>query len=123
MESKLRSWQREKQQSGIDCASLKPVYVQVWAARNLFSLTPVRPRPVNPPTSTGHGSPKEPFERRLPRMMVENGSAFVESPRVPRIAELEQLVIEMVTKLMAQRTQECPKRCDFFFLAVRIHTV
>ena len=54
-------------------------------------------------------------------MVIENGSAFVESPRVPRIAELEQVVIEMVTELVAQRAQECPKRCDFFFLAVRIH--
>src|ERR1039458_9958350 len=78
------------------------------------SLTPVRPRPVNPPTSTGHGSPKEPFVRRLPRMMVENGSAFVEASRVPRIAEFELVVIEMVTELVAQRAQKCPKRCDFF---------
>ena len=47
-------------------------------------------------------------------MMIENGGAFVESSRVPRIAELEQVVIEMVTDLVAQRTQKCPKRCDFF---------
>ena len=47
-------------------------------------------------------------------MMVEHGGTFVESSRVPRIAELEQVVIEMVTELVAQRAQECPKRCDFF---------
>jgi hypothetical protein len=46
-------------------------------------------------------------------MMVENGSAFVESSRVPRIAELEQVVVEVVTELVAERTQKCPKRCDF----------
>jgi len=57
------------------------------------SPAPIRPRPVYPPTSTGDGSPGEPFVRRLSRMMVENGSAFVESSRVLRIAELEQVVV------------------------------
>jgi hypothetical protein len=28
-------------------------------------------------------------------MMAENGSAFVESSRVPRIAELEQVIVEI----------------------------
>jgi hypothetical protein len=45
-------------------------------------------------------------------MMVENGGAFVESSSVPRIAELEQVVVEMVTELMAQCAQKCSKRCD-----------
>jgi len=65
------------------------------------SPAPVRPRPVNPPTSTGHGSPKEPFVGGLFRVMVKNGGAFVKSPRVPRIVELEEVVIEMVTELVA----------------------
>jgi len=47
-------------------------------------------------------------------MMVENSGAPVEASRVPRIAELEQLVIEMVTELMAQRAQKRPERCDLF---------
>src|ERR1039458_5783278 len=80
----------------------------------LFSLTPVRLRPVNPPAFSGHGSPEKSLVRCLSRMMVENGGAFVESSRVPRIAELEQVVIEMVTELVAQRAQKCAKRCDFF---------
>jgi hypothetical protein len=33
--------------------------------------------------------------------MVKNGGAFVKSPRVPRIVELEEVVIEMVTELVA----------------------
>ena len=80
----------------------------------LFSLTPVRPRPVNPPAFSSHGSPEKPLVRRLSRMVVENGGAFVESSRVPRIAELEQVAVEMVTELVAQCAQKCPKRCDFF---------
>src|ERR1035437_8925687 len=78
------------------------------------SPAPLRPRPVNPPPPSGHGSPEEPFVRRLSRMMVENGGAFVESSRVPRIAELEQVVVEVVTELVAQRAQKCAIRCDFF---------
>ena len=79
----------------------------------LFSLTPVRPRPVNPPAFSSHGSPEKPLVRRISRMVVENGGAFVKSSRVPRIAELEQVVIEMVTELVAQRAQKCAIRCDF----------
>ena len=42
-------------------------------------------------------------------MMVENGGPFIEASRVPRIAELEQVEIEMVTELVAQGAQKCPK--------------
>ena len=47
-------------------------------------------------------------------MMVENGGAFVESSRVPRIAELEQVVVKVVAELVAKRAQKCAIRCDFF---------
>ena len=47
-------------------------------------------------------------------MMVKNGGTFVESSRVPRIAELEQVVVEVVAELVAQRAQKCSIRCDFF---------
>ena len=47
-------------------------------------------------------------------MMVENGSALVESSRVPRLVELEQVVIEMVTELVAERAKKCSEGCDFF---------
>src|ERR1035437_4384934 len=80
----------------------------------LFSPAPIRLRPVNPPAFSSHGSPEKPLVRRLSRMVVENGGTFVESSRVPRIAELEQVVIEMVRELVAQCAQKCPKRCDFF---------
>ena len=114
MAGQPRCGECEEQPSGINCASLNPAHVQVRRRGTLFSLTPVRSRPVNPPAFSGHGSPEEPFVRRLSRMVVENGGAFVESSRVPRIAELEQVVIEMVTELVAQGAQKCPKRCDFF---------
>ena len=80
----------------------------------------IRPRPVNPPTFLPHWSPKEFLVRRPFCVMVENGGALVEASRMPRIAELEQVVVKVMTELVAQRTQKCPKRCDFF-LAVRIH--
>ena len=67
------------------------------------SPAPIRPRPVNPPAFSGHGSPEGPLVRRLTRMMVEKGGAFVESSRVPRIAELEHVIVEVVTELVAQR--------------------
>jgi hypothetical protein len=41
---------------------------------------------------------EEPRVRRLSRMLIENGGAFVESPCAPRIAELEQVVIEAWTR-------------------------
>src|ERR1035437_8288319 len=44
---------------------------------------------------------------------IKNGGAFVKSSRVPRIAELEQVVVEVVAELVAQRAQKCAIRCDF----------
>src|ERR1035438_1186169 len=84
-----------------------------WKRTLSPSPAPVRPRPVNPKTLSSRGSPEEPLVRRLSRMMVENGGALVESSRVPRIAELEQVVVEVVTELVAQRAQKCAIRCDF----------
>jgi hypothetical protein len=77
------------------------------------SRAPSHPLPVDPPASAREWCPHELLEWRPPRMVVKNGGAFVETASVPRVRILEQLEIEMVTKLVAQRAQECSIRCDF----------
>jgi hypothetical protein len=46
-------------------------------------------------------------------MVVKNDGAFVEAASVPRVGKLEQLIIEMMTELVAERAQECSIGCDF----------
>src|SRR5262249_55013215 len=50
--------------------------------------------------------------RRSSRMGVEQGSPFVEPPRVPGVPKSEAVEIEMVAELVAKRVQESSERGD-----------
>ena len=45
-------------------------------------------------------------------MAVEHRCPFVESSGMPRILELEEVEIEMMAELVAERAQKCPERGD-----------
>jgi len=46
-------------------------------------------------------------------MVIKDGGALVETTRMPGIAIMESLEIEMMTELVAERAQEGPERRDF----------
>ena len=78
------------------------------------SGAPIRLRPVNPPATARYWHPEELLQRCPLRVMVKYSGSFVEAASVPRIAELEQVVIEMMAEFVTQRAQECAERRDFF---------
>jgi hypothetical protein len=47
-------------------------------------------------------------------MVIQSGGSLVEAARMPGIAELKTLKIQMVAEFMAKRTQERSKRSNFF---------
>jgi len=45
-------------------------------------------------------------------MVIEHGRSLVEATSMPGILERELMKVEMMAELVAQRAQECAKRCD-----------
>jgi len=78
------------------------------------SPTSIRPRPVNPPATSCHGNPEEFFRLCSSRIVVKQSGSLVEPASVPRVRKSEPLEIEMMTELVAQRTQERSEGRDFF---------
>jgi hypothetical protein len=78
------------------------------------SPTSIRPRPINPPATSCHGNPEEFFRRCSSRIVVKQSGSLVEPASVPRVRKSEPLEIEMMTELVAQRTQERSEGRDFF---------
>jgi hypothetical protein len=59
------------------------------------------------------GSPDKFFQRCSLRVMIEHRSPLIKTACMPRILKLEQVEIEMVTELVAQRAQEGSVGCNF----------
>ena len=71
------------------------------------SATPTpHPLPVNPPTPARHPHPEERLAGSSAGMVVEGGSAFVETAGVPGVGEAEAVKIKVVAEFVAQRIEE-----------------
>jgi hypothetical protein len=73
---------------------------------------PIGPRPVDSPAPAGYLDPHQLLGWGSPAMVVEGRGAFVETARVPGIAIVKSLVVEVMTELVTQGAQERPERCD-----------
>ena len=78
--------------------------------------------PIDPPTAAGHARPEKPLGRRPARVVVKHCGAFIEAASMPRVFELEPLIIQVMAKLMAERAQESSKEVTCLRTAVRIQT-
>ena len=78
-------------------------------AKRLRSSRAIRALPVDSPAPASYGYPDELLYRSAFRMMVKRGGSFVEAPSVPGISKCEAMKVEMMTELVAQCAQECPK--------------
>jgi len=78
------------------------------------SCPPIRPLPVDSPTSACHRNPEQLFQCCGPRIVVEHGGSLVEPARVPRINKSELLEVEMMAELVAEGAQKRAERRDFF---------
>ena len=76
---------------------------------SLRSSPAIRALPVDSPAPASYGYPDELLCRSAFRVMVKRGGSFVEAPSVPGISECEAMKVEMMTELVAQCAQECPK--------------
>lgn len=74
----------------------------------------IRLGPINAPTASGHRRPNQALLWGSARMVVKRSSTFIEPASVPRIGEPELLKVEMMAKLVTERTQKCAERCDLF---------
>jgi hypothetical protein len=61
---------------------------------------------MNSPAAARHFYPEELLGRSPARMVVKGGSALIEAARVPRVFELETLIVQVVAKLVAEGAQE-----------------
>ena len=78
------------------------------------TLTPIRLRPVDPPTFTRHRHPEQSLWRCSPNMVVQRSGSLVEPSCMPRVRESEPLKIEMVAELVAEGAEEGSERGDVF---------
>ena len=70
-------------------------------------MRPIRSLPVDSPAAIRRRHPDEFLHGRRFRVVIEQRGSLIESARVPGIAITKTMEVEMMAKLVAQRTQKC----------------
>jgi hypothetical protein len=78
------------------------------------SRTPIRARPIHPPSLTRNLHPVQSLGRCSPDILVEHGGTLVKTSRMPRVRKSKPLKIEMVAEFVAEGAEERSERGDLF---------